>query len=161
MICEERNLYRLQSSHNNIFWASVKGSLQFNATSREHYPAVGDWVMVDLPAQSDRGIIHQVLKRKTTIHRKQVGSSADMQILSANVDYAFITSSMNEDLSLRRIERYLTVARDAGVYPVILLTKADVCADEVDSIISEVREEFPEVEVHSISKEDFENAEFL
>ena len=122
VICEERNLYRVQAGLSQIFWASVRGKMQFNAATRAHYPAVGDWVMVELPSQSDRGVIHQVLQRKTIIHRKQVGASADMQILSTNVDYAFITSSVNSDLNYRRIERYLAVARDAGVTPIILLT---------------------------------------
>ncbi|OFZ31294.1 MAG: ribosome small subunit-dependent GTPase A [Bdellovibrionales bacterium RIFCSPHIGHO2_01_FULL_40_29] len=161
VICEERNLYRLQAGLNQIFWASVSGKMQFNAVSRVDYPAVGDWVMVEFPSQSDRGVIHQVLERKTIIHRKQVGSSADMQILSTNVDYAFITTSVNTDLNYRRIERYLAVARDAGSVPVILLTKADACLEDIDDVRADVQKEFPGVEIHALSKNDFEKAEFL
>ncbi len=161
VICEERNLYRLQAGLNQIFWASVSGKVQFNAMSRADYPAVGDWVMVDLPSQSERGVIQQVLKRKTIIHRKQVGASADMQILSTNVDYVFITSSAISDLNYRRIERYLAVAQDAGAVPVILLTKADTCFDSIESILAETQKEFPGVQIHSLSKDNFEKAEFL
>lgn len=161
IICEERNLYRVQAGLNKVLWASVSGKMQFNAVSRVDYPTVGDWVMVELPSQSDRGVIHQVLKRKTVIHRKQVGSSADMQILSTNVDYAFITSSVNSDLNYRRIERYLAVAQDAGTVPVILLTKADTCPDGIDEVMGEVQREFPGVRVHTLSKDDFEKADFL
>ena len=67
IICEERNLYRVQAGLNNIFWASVSGKLNFNASSRMDYPAVGDWVMVELPPQSERGVIHHILPRKTAI----------------------------------------------------------------------------------------------
>ena len=56
VICEERNLYRVQAGSSQIFWASVSGKMQFNAVSRVDYPAVGDWVMVDLPGQSERGV---------------------------------------------------------------------------------------------------------
>ncbi len=161
VICEERNLYRLQAGLNQVLWASVSGKMQFNAVSRVDYPAVGDWVMVELPSQSDRGVIHQVLQRKTVIHRKQVGSSADMQILSTNVDYVFITSSVNSDLNYRRIERYLAVAQDAGSVPVILLTKADTCPDGIDGVMGEVQREFLGVRVHALSKDDFEKADFL
>jgi ribosome biogenesis GTPase len=161
VICEERNLYRVQSGLNQIFWASVTGKMQYNAMNRGDYPAVGDWVMVELPPQSDRGVIHQVLQRTTSIYRKQVGSSADMQILSTNVNYAFITSSMNTDLNYRRIERYLAVAWDSGCTPVILLTKADVCTDEVHDVIADVEHEFPGVQVHALSKDNFESAYFL
>jgi len=161
VICEERNLYRLQAGLNQIFWASVRGKLQLNAATRAHYPAVGDWVLVDLPSQSDRGIIHQVLQRKTIIHRKQIGSSADMQILSTNVDYAFITSSVNSDLNYRRIERYLAVAQEAGVTPVILLTKTDICNENLGDVIADVQRQFPGVQTHALSKDDFESAKFL
>ncbi len=161
VICEERNLYRVQAGPQQIFWASVSGKMQFNAAGRAHYPAVGDWVMVDHSPQADRGIIHRVLERKSTIHRKQVGSSADMQILSTNVDYAFITTSVNADLSYRRIERYIAVALDAGVVPIILLTKADVCEGRIEDVIAEVENEFPGVQVHALSKDEFDQADFL
>ncbi|QLY26565.1 ribosome small subunit-dependent GTPase A [Bdellovibrio sp. KM01] len=161
VVCEERNLYRLQSGFDQVFWASVTGKMQFNATSRVQYPAVGDWVLVELPPQSDRGVIHRVLDRKSTIHRKQVGASSDMQILSTNVDYAFITSSVNADLNYRRIERYLAVAYDAGVVPVILLTKADTVEGSIEEVLAEVQNEFPGVKVHTLSRDEFQQADFL
>ena len=161
VVCEERNLYRVQASPDQILWASVRGKMQFSASTRIDYPAVGDWVMVELPSQSDRGIIHQVLQRKTIIHRKQVGASADAQILSTNVDYAFITSSVNSDLNYRRIERYLTVARDAGATPIILLTKTDLCSESIEDVIIRLEKEIPGVGIHAVSKDDFERASFL
>lgn len=161
VICEERNLYRVQAGLHNVLWASVSGKMQFNAATRVDYPAVGDWVMIELPEQSDRGVIHQVLPRKTILHRKQVGSSADMQILSTNVDYVFVTTSINEDLNYRRVERYLTVARDAGSVPIILLTKADLYAEEIFEIVAKVQKEFPGVQVHALSKNNFAEATFL
>lgn len=106
--------------------------MQFNAGSRIDYPAIGDWVIAELPGFSDRGVIHQVLKRKTTVHRKEVGSSAELQILATNVDYAFIASAANSDLNFRRIERYLAVAWESGAVPVILLTKADTTTSEAE-----------------------------
>ncbi len=161
VVCEERNLYRVQAGPEQILWASVCGKMQFNAATRIDYPAVGDWVIVEHPNQSDRGIIQQVLQRKTIIRRKQVGASADMQVLSTNVDYAFITSSVNSDLNYRRIERYLTVARDAGVMPIILLTKTDLCSESIDGVIAGVQTEIPGVSVHALSQSDFKKAEFL
>ncbi|MES2803484.1 MAG: ribosome small subunit-dependent GTPase A [Bdellovibrionota bacterium] len=160
IVCEERNLYRVQLGLNQALWASVSGKMQFNAITRVDYPAVGDWVMVEFTNQSDRGLIHQVLQRKTTVHRKQVGSGSDIQILSTNVDYVFITTSVNNDLNYRRIERYLAIARDAGSIPVILLTKADT-VDDIDAVVAGVEKEFSGVRVHTLSKNNFESAEFL
>jgi len=161
VICEEKNLYRVQAGMDLIFWASVPGKMMFNATSRVDYPAVGDWVMVEMPPQSDRGLIQQVLPRKSTLHRKQVGSSTDLQILSTNVNYTFVTTSVNADLNYRRIERYLAMAWDAGTVPVILLTKTDLYSDDVDELTADVKREFPGVAVHALSKDGFGNAEFL
>lgn len=161
VICEERNLYRLQAGVDHLFWASVRGKLSFTAEGRVDYPAVGDWVMVELPAQTDRGQIHQVLRRKSTIHRKQVGSSVDQQILSTNVDTVFVTTSANSDLNFRRIERYLTLIYDAGCTPVILLTKSDMYSGHLDQLILQTQNEFPHVEVYALSKDHFEKADFL
>lgn len=161
VICEERNLYRIQLDIDKVLWASVSGKLQFNAVTRADYPAVGDWVLVEAADQSDRAVIHHICPRKTVIQRKQVGSSADIQILSANVDYVFVTTSANDDLNYRRIERYLAVAWESGATPIILLTKADICADEVLAIATNVRKEFPGIEVYTLSNTEFENAEFL
>ncbi|MBC7458404.1 MAG: ribosome small subunit-dependent GTPase A, partial [Bdellovibrionaceae bacterium] len=94
------------------------------------------------------------------LHRKQIGSSSDAQILSTNVDYVFITTSVNEDLNYRRTERYLSIVREAGSQPVILLTKADIAKD-INQVILGVEQEFPGVPVHAICQDEFEKAEFL
>jgi len=161
VICEEKNLYRVQTDFEKSTWASISGKLQFNAKVRADFPAVGDWVLVDALNGSDRAIIHQILPRKSVIQRKQVGSSADEQILSTNVDYMFITTSANRDLNFQRIERYLAVAFESGSTPVILLTKADICGDEISSIVDDVQARFPGLRVHHLSKEYFESAGFL
>lgn len=161
VICEERNLYRVQLGLTNVLWASVSGKMQFTATTRVDFPAVGDWVLVEAHGPSDRAVIHHIVPRKTMIQRKQVGSSADLQILSTNVDYVFVTTSVNDELNYRRIERYLAVAWESGSTPVILLTKSDICTTEIVDVINDVRREFPGVDVYALSKDSFEEAHFL
>jgi ribosome biogenesis GTPase len=161
VINEERGLYRVQWSAQESAWASVTGKMQFSAYSRADFAAVGDWVLIENPGGSDRAIIHHVLPRKTMIQRKQVGSGSDVQIIASNVDTVFITTSMNEELNHRRIERYLTLAWDSGANPVILLTKSDVCEEDATQVLEGVCTEFPGVKVHALSKDDFEKAEFF
>lgn len=84
--------------------------------------AVGDWVMVAHDA--DR-VLH-VLDRRSSIVRAAAGSDARSQAIAANVDVLFVVSSCNDDFNPSRLERYLMLARDAGVTPVIVLTKADL-----------------------------------
>lgn len=160
VICEERNLYRVQIAKDKVIMATISGKIQHNATTRIDYPAVGDWVLVESTGQTDRVVISQVLQRKTIVQRKQAGLTSDMQILSTNVDHVFIASAVNYDLNYRRIERYLAIARDSGATPVILLTKADT-AEDISAVIAGVENEFPGVAVHALSKENFANATFF
>jgi ribosome biogenesis GTPase len=51
------------------------------------------------------------------------------QVLASNFDYVFILSSLNFDLNLNRLARYLTATWQSGGFPVIILTKADLCED--------------------------------
>ena len=91
--------------------------------------AVGDWV-----AASPDGMIAQTLERKSLLSRRAAGSGAQTQLIAANVDVLFITSSCNADFNLARLERYLALAHQAGCYPVIVLTKADACDDAHDYV---------------------------
>ena len=159
IICEERNLYRLQFSEKIKLWGSVTGKMQFKADSREDFPAVGDFVLAEISA--DRAVIKHVFERKSVLKRKQVGSNLGIQILSTNVDYAFITTSMNDDLNIRRLERYITLVADAGVRPIIVLTKADLCVEDQDTIRQKVQKAFPFVEVYAVTQNSFSEATFL
>ncbi len=81
---------------------------------------VGDWLLLD----SQHHII-RLLDRKTCFSRKAAGSKLKRQLISANVDTAFIISSMNDDFNLNRIERFLSLVNESGAEPVVLLSKCD------------------------------------
>jgi ribosome biogenesis GTPase len=86
---------------------------------------VGDWLLLnhDLPSSS------RLLERKSLIKRRAAGHDRSVQLIAANIDTAFIVTSCNADFNVARLERYIALAFDAGVTPVILLTKADLCDD--------------------------------
>lgn len=87
--------------------------------------AVGDWVLCE-PVQ---GRVARVLQRKSKIARRAAGEVAREQLIAANVDTAFLTTSCNADFNEARIERYLALILQGAIAPVVLLTKADMCAD--------------------------------
>lgn len=93
-----------------------------NASTGEF--AVGDWVLANQAGQIERR-----LDRLTLLERRVAGGDARSQLIGANIDVLFITSSCNKDFNVARLERYLILARDAGVQPVVLLTKADLAVD--------------------------------
>ena len=80
-------------------------------------------------ADPDTAVIHLVLPRKSLFVRKAAGTSKTEQVVAANIDTVFLCMSLNNDFNLRRLERYLAVAWESGAEPVVVLTKADLCAD--------------------------------
>ncbi len=92
-------------------------------------PAVGDWVA--LRHREPVGTIHGWVERKTAFSRKVASVETREQVLAANVDVAFVVASA-QDVNVRRIERYLTMAWQSGALPVVVLTKADIAASAED-----------------------------
>ncbi|MCE6951521.1 ribosome small subunit-dependent GTPase A [Cereibacter sphaeroides] len=84
---------------------------------------VGDWAL------SDGVRLLRILDRRTCLARRAAGTGAARQLIAANVDTLFVVTSCNADFNPARLERYLALARAAGVAPVILLTKADLASD--------------------------------
>ena len=103
-------------------------TLQFPPGLSAGEVAVGDWVLAD--PQTRR--IARVLARRALLSRKAAGTDARTQLIAANVDTLFIVTSCNADFNPARLERYIALALDAGVRPVIVLTKADLATDAAD-----------------------------
>lgn len=85
---------------------------------------VGDWLVLTPDGRFDR-----LLGRQSLFRRKAAGSRVAEQLIAANVDTLFIVTSLNEDFNLNRIERYLSVANEARVEAVVVLSKSDLCAE--------------------------------
>jgi ribosome biogenesis GTPase / thiamine phosphate phosphatase len=114
----------------------VAGRL-YDGSDTADLPAVGDWVAIAARPGERSGTVQAVLPRRTKFSRKTAWQAAEEQVLAANVDVVLIVTSLNEDLNLRRLERYLTLAWESGARPIFVLTKADL-ADDVDASVAEV-----------------------
>ena len=92
------------------------------ADAAEDRPAVGDWLLLD------RGSLEPIrlLQRASLFRRLAAGGRHRVQVIAANVDTLFIVASCNQDFNLARLERYLVMAREAAVNPVLVLTKVDL-----------------------------------
>jgi len=107
--------------------AKLKGSLFYNNSQKNVYPAVGDFVLVKQNPYGE-DIIYKVLERKSKFSRMDCFYEKE-QVVATNFDYIFIMTSLNYDFNIKRLERYLTIAWQSGGNPVIILTKADLCSD--------------------------------
>jgi len=149
VISEQRNYYRLLNEQGEVL-AQVSGKMRFEATVREDFPAVGDWVIISLHEGGERANIHGILPRQSKFARKTAGAETVEQIVAANINTVFLVNALNYDFNIRRMERYLTLAWDSGARPVIVLSKADLC-DKVAARLLEVKEIALGVPVHVIS----------
>ena len=124
---QSRGIYRVRSSQRE-YWAQIAGKMRYLAAAKGDFPAVGDWIAI-APTGENQARIECILPRKTKLSRKVAGRELIEQIVCANVDTVFVVGSLNREFNLRRIERYLTLVWDSGATPVVLLNKADLCAD--------------------------------
>jgi ribosome biogenesis GTPase len=92
----------------------------------ETLPAVGDWVGVDA---SDPPVVATVAERWSALTRMDPHGDR-LQILAANVDIVLVTCPADR-ASIERVERETVLAWDAGARPAVLVTKADLDADEL------------------------------
>lgn len=141
------------------FAAQLSGKMRYESGGWDEYPAVGDWIAVKpLPGEA-KAIIRAILPRKTKFSRQAAGGrqrlqgwKTEEQVVAANVDTVFLVSGLDggRSLNLRRIERYLAIARASGANPVIILNKADLCED-IEGRIRYVERAAYGVPIHAVS----------
>ena len=149
VIVQQRGLYLLATPAGEAA-ARLSGRFAREAAAGD-YPVAGDWVAAALRPEEASATIHHLLPRRSAFVRKAVGGGA-AQVVAANVDVAFLATSLNADLNPRRLERYLATAWDSGASPVIVLTKADLCPDrERDGLKARIEAVAPGVPVHVVS----------
>ena len=146
---EHKNVYRVYTQEGEVL-AELSGKLRYEGVNRSDLPAVGDWVVIRPRPEGGRVMIHAVLPRRTSFARKTAGSRTEEQIVGANVDTVFLVTSLNQDFSLRRIERYLVIAWESGARPIIILSKSDLCNRVMDAL-DELRSVARGVPIHAIS----------
>ncbi|MFN8655606.1 MAG: GTPase RsgA [Candidatus Obscuribacterales bacterium] len=102
---------------------------------------------------NDAAVIEAVLPRRTFITRAAAGLTSDHQTLAANVDVMFVVTSVNLDLNVNRLRRYVLLAMQGGVELVFVFSKMDLFdACDVDSddyaelsaALNDVEATFPE-----------------
>lgn len=91
----------------------------------EDRPTVGDWLLIGCRGRS----IMRILNRTSLFKRTAPSDNRRLQLIAANVDTLFVVTSCNQDFNVARLERYLVLAGEVGVRPVIVLTKADLSPD--------------------------------
>lgn len=142
----------IEQHRSQVVILSENGQLSLPTKAHAEPLCVGDWVLFD----DER--IHRALDRQSLFQRKAAGSAHSTQLIAANIDTVFILCSLNDDFSLNRIERYLVMAKDAMVEPVIILTKADLCLD-THLYLDQVQALDPLLQIYAINNFDNQDIE--
>ena len=136
----DRGQYTVRSEHGDV---PAKATRKFmkSTTSSIDRACVGDWVCMDNQDSEEYASIHAVLPRKSFLRRKSAGKSTKLQMIAANIDVMFIVQSCHYDFNVSRLERYLVMATEGHVEPVIILTKTDLLSTDVlQQLITEIHD---------------------
>lgn len=155
VISLQRDQYTVITERGEVI-AILKGTFYHQATTRENFPCVGDFVLLQYNENGASRIV-KLLPRRSKFSRSDYSGHAVgyvktilEQVVATNVDYVFIVSSLNEDFNVSRIMRYLTQAWQSNSQPVIILTKADLVSD-FSAFLSELKKAAPYVPIHVVS----------
>ena len=145
VIAGYKEAYRIKNTDGE-YLAEISGKYMFDVSSREDYPAVGDWVAIT-ELDKERAIIHKLLPRRTIIKRKYSGKN-EAQVMATNIDVAFDIESVGRDYNLNRYERYLAIVNDGGIKPAIILNKIDLLSiEELDSKLDQIKNRFRDTDI--------------
>ena len=128
VIARQRKFWRVAGDFAEC-WAEASGKLRLAADKGADWPAVGDWVVVELHGVESTAAIQGVLPRRSKFVRKSPGKKMEEQVIAANVDTVLLVSAFDGDFNPRRVERYLAQSWESGARPVIVLNKADACKE--------------------------------
>jgi ribosome biogenesis GTPase / thiamine phosphate phosphatase len=132
VLAEHRGAYSVLTARGQV-WAQLTGKLRHTVNARADLPVTGDWVVTEV-LDEDRASVHAVLPRRTRFSRNVAGKATEEHVLAANIDVSFLVASLEFEVNLRRIERYLTLAWSGGTDPVVVLTKSDLAGDPEDIV---------------------------
>ncbi|MEM9557063.1 MAG: ribosome small subunit-dependent GTPase A [Acidobacteriota bacterium] len=168
-----RELYRVVGAEGEVA-AVPAGRLRYDAPASSSAEtddglfSVGDWAVTDSPLGDSSSSLRLVarLPRRGRLARKVPGERTRVQVVGANVDTVFIVMGLDGDFNPRRLERFVAMAADGGVAPVVVLTKTDLRrnsvesdapedatdqADDVDTLRWRAQDAAPGVPVHAVA----------
>lgn len=162
IITQSHNLYTvcLEENHETVLAARVSGKMLHRLERTVDFPTVGDRVLLDWDGRGGNAVIREMLPRRSCLSRVGDLNTGEGQVIAANLDVLLVCTSLNQNYSLRRVERYLAAARAGGVQPVVVLTKADLCAD-AQAQRQTARQELSGVEVLLSAPDIPEAAEYI
>ncbi|MCB0731136.1 MAG: ribosome small subunit-dependent GTPase A, partial [Ignavibacteriae bacterium] len=147
IISVNKESYNISDGKNEYF-GRITGNMMYSSESPEDYPTVGDFVQFQNFENDTLAIIHKILPRKTLLKRKSSGKNVEFQLIAANIDFAIIIQSLDNDFNINRLERYLSMSFEFNIEPIILFSKSDLAADyKIEEILNKIRDNYKNIEI--------------
>jgi ribosome biogenesis GTPase / thiamine phosphate phosphatase len=163
VISEHKERYIVRTEEGEIE-AEITGNMRFSASSREDFPAVGDWVALTT-YDSDSAVINKIIPRLSIISRQAVGQYGEIQIIATNVDFAFIVQAVDRDFNMNRLERYLTICNSSKVAPIIILTKTDLINEPTKAtLIASIKKRqkgLPVIGISNVTRDGYDSLKLI
>lgn len=133
------------------FEAELLGTFRYSVSEKTDFPAVGDWVAIQTHGD-EVALIHGIIPRKTALIRKAIGKVSEAQIVASNIDCAFIVQTANRDISINRLERYLSICHESKITPILILNKIDLLTEEdITEIRQTMKTRLPQLQFFTMS----------
>jgi ribosome biogenesis GTPase len=149
---DDRSPARVMNVHRgrvDVALETGSASIDLHGRSAAMSLTVGDWVLLD----ADHAQVTERLEPFGLFQRRAAGTGGKIQSIAANVDTLFIVTSANRDFNVARLERYLAIAHDAGAFPIVVITKADL-TDSIQDFVVPASKLSPGILVESLDARD-------
>lgn len=145
-----KGIYQAINHDGVVLTALLSGNFEFSVRQSSDYPSVGDFCLCspifEGEQQKPTVLIQSICDRSSTLSRIAAGKTHDQQILAANIDYAFIVCAVLKDFNLNRIQRYILLAKQGHVTPIVVLSKIDL-VNSVEKYLDQLKETHPSIAI--------------
>lgn len=115
----------LRHDGSSVLVATASGAERAHLRPAVPTLAVGDWVTIG------GEVVLELLERSSLLQRRDPSTGLG-QPIAANVDVVGIVCALDRPVSIGRIERFSTLAWDAGAVPLVILSKTDLVEDTAE-----------------------------
>ena len=125
--------YFVKSEEGDLYQCRIKGKFRIKGIKSTNPIAVGDSVEFDIETKGDEeiGVIKLIHERTNYIVRKSVNLSKQTQIISSNIDLAFLLITINNPPTLTTfIDSFLVTAQAYSIKVILVFNKIDSYKEE-------------------------------